>query len=195
VALAAIVWLAGLSAGEAWGQIGLGQLFENVPGIGNGAQPVAEPANGNVPPAAPPLAPPRIEGKLPLVGEGGIEGIDFSQNGGLVSLKVRDKPLSMVIPLLAQAAGMNTVAANDIDAIISITLTDVPIEEALTAVLEVANYTWVRRNNIILITSLTAASNLPAGIQGRQIQVFELDSFPRRSPGFCRPSENRQSAR
>ncbi|MEX2317154.1 MAG: secretin and TonB N-terminal domain-containing protein [Pirellulales bacterium] len=175
VALVAMLWLAGMFAREAWGQSGLGQLFENVPGISSGAQPAAEQPNGNVPPAAPALSPPRIEGKLPLVGDNGVQDIDFSQNGNLISLKVRDKPLSLVIPVLAQAAGMNTVASNDIDAIISITLNDVPIEEALTAVLEVANYTWVRRNNIILITSLTASSNLPAGIQGRQIQVFELD--------------------
>jgi type II secretory pathway component HofQ len=67
------------------------------------------------------------------------------------------------------------VAANDIDALISITLRDVPLEEALTAILSVANYTWVRRNNIILITSLADSANLPADVQGRQIQVFDLD--------------------
>jgi type II secretory pathway component GspD/PulD (secretin) len=70
---------------------------------------------------------------------------------------------------------LNIVASNDIDAIISITLRDVPIEEALSAILSVANYTWVERNNIILITSLTDATNLPADVQGRQIQVFNLD--------------------
>jgi type II secretory pathway component GspD/PulD (secretin) len=50
----------------------------------------------------------------------------------------------------------------------------VPIEEALTAILSVANYTWVERNNIILVTSLSDPS-LPADVQDRQIQVFELD--------------------
>src|SRR4029079_19138863 len=91
------------------------------------------------------------------------------------TLIVRDESLSKVIALLAQSQHLNIVAAKDIDATISITLHDVPVEEPLTAVLDVANYTWVRRNNIILITSLTAAGNLPADTQGRQLQVFELD--------------------
>ena len=66
-------------------------------------------------------------------------------------------------------------AANDIDALISITLRDVPLEEALTAILSVANYTWVERNGIILVTSLSGGENLAADVQGRQIQVFDLD--------------------
>ncbi len=76
---------------------------------------------------------------------------------------------------MAQSQHLNIVASNDIDAVISITLHDVPVEEALTAVLSVANYTWVRRNSIILVTSMTNAGNLPAEVQGRQIQVFDLD--------------------
>ena len=50
-----------------------------------------------------------------------------------------------------------------------------PVEDALTAVLAVANYTWVKRGNIILITSVADSVNLPADVQGRQIQVFDLD--------------------
>jgi type II secretory pathway component GspD/PulD (secretin) len=88
---------------------------------------------------------------------------------------VRDASLSRVVALLAQQYSLNIVAANDIDAIISISLYDVPLEEALSAILSVANYTWVKRDNIILITSLTNATNLPADVQGRQIQVFDLD--------------------
>ena len=76
---------------------------------------------------------------------------------------------------LAQTQQLNIVAANDIDALISITLRDVPLEEALTAILSVANYTWVERNGVILVTSLNNADNLPADVQGRQIQVFDLD--------------------
>ena len=94
---------------------------------------------------------------------------------GLITLIVRDKSLSQVLALIAQNAELNIVASNDIDALISITLRDVPLEEALTAILSVANYTWVKRNNIILITSLADATNLPADVQGRQIQVFDLD--------------------
>ena len=94
---------------------------------------------------------------------------------GLITLIVRDTPLSQVLARLAQTQQLNIVAANDIDVLISITLSKVPVEDALTAVLAVANYTWVKRGNIILITSVADSVNLPADVQGRQIQVFDLD--------------------
>jgi type II secretory pathway component GspD/PulD (secretin) len=120
------------------------------------------------------LPAPRLQGRLPLAG-GGPGEVNLSEKDGLITLVVRDAALSRVLAMLAQTQHLNIVAANDIDALISITLRDVPLEEALTAILSVANYTWVKRNNIILITSLTNATNLPADVQGRQIQVFDLD--------------------
>jgi type IV pilus assembly protein PilQ len=120
--------------------------------------------------------PPAVEGTLPLSGWNAQGDVQISQTAnGLLSLVVRDASLSRVLALLAQTQGLNIVASNDIDAMISITLHDVPIEEALTAILSVANYTWVRQNNIILVTALSGASNLPAAVQGRQIEVFDLD--------------------
>jgi type IV pilus assembly protein PilQ len=127
------------------------------------------------------LPPPQINGKrmlgqVPLSGwdAAGEVQVDKNQNGN-VSLIVRDASLSKVLALLAQTYHLNIVAANDIDVSISITLNDVPLEQALTAILSVANYTWVERNGIIMVTSMTEAAQLPADIQGRQIQVFELD--------------------
>lgn len=121
------------------------------------------------------LPPPRVQGTLPLAGSS-IPGIELEQSKGWIGkLVVRDASLSHVLSLLAQTQELNMVASNDIDATISITLRDVPLEEALTAILSVANYTWVRKNNIILITSLADGARLPANVQGRQIQVFELD--------------------
>ncbi|MEX2309478.1 MAG: secretin and TonB N-terminal domain-containing protein [Pirellulales bacterium] len=126
-------------------------------------------------PEAEPLPPPRFEGKLPLAVDP-TGDVELSESkDGLIELRVRDAPLSKVLSLLAQSQNLNIVASNDIDALISITLRDVPLEEALTAILSVANYTWVKRNDIILVTSLTGAANLPADVQGRQIQVFDLD--------------------
>jgi type II secretory pathway component GspD/PulD (secretin) len=113
---------------------------------------------------------------LPLAGGDAAGDVQLSpRNNGLISLTVRDASLSRVLSLLAQTQHLNIVAANDIDAMISITLRDVPLEEALTAILSVANYTWVQRNNVILVTSLADANNLPPDVQGRQIQVFDLD--------------------
>ena len=119
-----------------------------------------------------------MKATLPLAGAAAGDGLELSQDDrekGLITLIVRDKPLSQVVALLAQTQHLNIVAANDIDVMISITLRKVPVEDALTAVLAVANYTWVKRGNIILITSVADSVNLPADVQGRQIQVFELD--------------------
>jgi type IV pilus assembly protein PilQ len=122
------------------------------------------------------LPAPRVEGKLPLAATQGAGDVQLTPSGnGLISLVVRDASLSRVLALLAQTQHLNIVAANDIDALISITLRDVPLEEALTAILSVANYTWVERNGIILVTSLNNTENLPPDVQGRQIQVFDLD--------------------
>lgn len=120
--------------------------------------------------------PPAVEGTLPLSGWNAGGDVQISQSrDGRISLVVRDASLSRVLALLAQTQGLNIVASNDIDALISITLRDVPIEEALTAILSVANYTWVQQNDIILVTSLSNSNNLPAAVQGRQIEVFDLD--------------------
>lgn len=117
-----------------------------------------------------------LKAVVPLAGSPTGDGLKLAQDDkGLITLIVRDKPLSQVLSLLAQTQQLNIVASNDIDVMISITLQKVPLEEALNAILAVANYTWVRRNNIILITSLEDSANLPANVQGRQIQVFDLD--------------------
>jgi type II secretory pathway component GspD/PulD (secretin) len=137
---------------------------------------VKRPGQTEAPPADAAWPPRRIEGMLPLAGSEGAGEVQLTPSkNGLISLVVRDASLSKVLALLAQTQNLNIVASNDIDALISITLHDVPLEEALTAILSVANYTWVQRNNIILITSLTDAANLAPDVQGRQIQIFNLD--------------------
>jgi type IV pilus assembly protein PilQ len=119
---------------------------------------------------------PAMAGSVPLAGSDASKGLQLTKNDkGLVTLIVRDKSLSQVLALIAQTQDLNIVASNDIDAMISITLRDVPIEEAMTAILSVANYTWVKRNNIIMITSLSDATNLSPDVQGRQVEVFDLD--------------------
>ncbi len=122
------------------------------------------------------LPPLPLQAVVPLAGATSGDGLKMTQDDkGLITLIVRDKSLSQVLALIAQTQHLNIIASNDIDAMISITLQKVPLEEALTDILAVANYTWVRKNNIILITSLEDSANLPADVQGRQIQVFNLD--------------------
>ena len=118
----------------------------------------------------------KLQGSVPLSGWDAAGNVEVAKNqNGNVSMVVRDASLSKVLALLAQTYHLNVVAANDIDVSISITLNDVPLEQALTAILSVANYTWIERNGIILVTSMTESAQLPADIQGRQIQVFDLD--------------------
>ena len=107
---------------------------------------------------------------------------------------VRDASLSKVLGTFGPDYHLNIVAANDIDVSISITLNEVPLEQALTSILAVANYTWVERNGIILVTSMTESAQLPADIQGRQIQVFDLDfARPLRPPKQSRRSSRRSA--
>jgi type II secretory pathway component GspD/PulD (secretin) len=165
-----LLWLFGSPLGSAVAQSRLHDLFNRM------QQQVAAETTLEDTPEGPMLPSPRIEGMLPLAGADGAGDVQLSQNrNGRISLVVRDASLSRVLALLAQTQHLNIVAANDIDALISITLRDVPLEQALTAILSVANYTWVQRNNIILVTSLDGAANLPADVQGRQIEVFDLD--------------------
>ncbi len=165
------------NASEVAAQPSLRQIFEDAAAAAK-ASTVSEPfADDAEAPAqeTEALPPPRVEGRLPLAGDNAGDVQLSESNSGLITLMVRDASLSRVLALLAQTQHLNIVASNDIDALISITLRDVPLEEALTAILSVANYTWVKRNNIILITSLANSVNLPADVQGREIQVFELD--------------------
>ncbi len=94
---------------------------------------------------------------------------------GLVTLFVRDVPLSWILSELAKASNLNIVTANDVDAVISINLNNVPLSHALTAILSVANYTWTLHDDIIYVTSAAGTTDLPAQVQGREIQVFPLD--------------------
>jgi hypothetical protein len=147
------------------------QLQQPGPALNRGIQ-VSQPADEGISE----LPSPVVKGRLPMAGSVGVGEVRLSQgkDGMIQLLVVRDASLSRVLTEIAHTYNLNVVASNDIDAVISITLRNVPMEEALTAILSVANYTWVRRNDIILVTSLTDR-RLPAEIQGRQIQVFDLD--------------------
>jgi len=176
--LCAMVWIAASGGASAVAKSPLSDAFEGVLApLRTVSQPLAEGAPPQQAEAAQgeELPTPKLEGRLGMADEGDGEVQLSESKPGLITLVVRDASLSRVLALLAQTHNLNIVAANDIDAIISITLRDVPLEEALSAILSVANYTWVERNNIILITSLSDAGNLPADVQGRQIQVFDLD--------------------
>lgn len=175
-------------AGSGGGPIHQAAYQEMQPKMQPGQHPSASaPANGAEPLPLPRRAAPgqspveaaesqwHVEGQVPMSGWDADVDIAQGANGRIDRLVVRDASLSKVLALLAQTYHLNIVASNDIDAVISITLRDVALEEALTAILSVANYTWVDRDGIILITSLTDTAQLAPGVQGREMQIFDLD--------------------
>ena len=92
------------------------------------ATPVVTPET-HLPEKMEPLPPGPMKAVLPLAGSASTEGLQLTQDDkdkGLITLIVRDTPLSQVIARLAQQQQLNIVAANDIDVLISITLKRVP---------------------------------------------------------------------
>jgi type II secretory pathway component GspD/PulD (secretin) len=101
--------------------------------------------------------------------------LQIESTGDRVSLTVRSAPLSAVLSLLAQQHGLNIVANETADRPVSVTLSDVPLQDALDAILRVNGYTWTQRGDIIYVSQIGAQTLVDAEVQGRRLQVFQLD--------------------
>ena len=113
--------------------------------------------------------------EVPLAGSD-LEEIILEENDGLISLFVRNGQLQDVLTALAEAHALNIVTADGLNVPLTITLDRVRLEDAIDAILDVAGYTWVlNENNIIFVTSLAAQTNTPPRMQGRRVEVFQLD--------------------
>lgn len=127
------------------------------------------------PPAEPLEADESREYRVPLAGPRPDAVKLRSLGPGKVSLVARQAPLSQILAVLAESQGLNIVCGDEIKSVLTITLDDVTLEDALNSILPVAGYTWTRNKNILIVTSLNSSATVPAQVQGRCTQVFELD--------------------
>lgn len=120
----------------------------------------------------PPPSPPQTEFQVPLPKP---DHVELQKNGDRISLFVRGAPLKSVLSMLAESVGLNIVCADNVTTNVSVSLYQVTWQEALDAVVSVAGYTWINHQGIIHVTSIQNAQSLSPEIQGRKVEVFELD--------------------
>lgn len=113
--------------------------------------------------------------RIPVAGPQPSPGLQVESEGDRVSLTVRSAPLSSVLSLLAQQHGLNIVSNETANRPVSVTLSNVPLQEAFNAILRVNGYTWTQKGNIIYVSQVGAQSLMDAELQGRRLQVFQLD--------------------
>ncbi len=101
--------------------------------------------------------------------------MEIKATDGLVSLVAREVPLNRLLMLLGQQLNLNIVCANTATTPVSMTMDKVPLDIALTSLCSIAGCTWAQSGGIIHVTTMSAASKLPAEVQGRLVKVFRLD--------------------
>lgn len=111
---------------------------------------------------------------VPVLDERNTGTIRVQQGDNTISLYVKDASLHHVISMVAKASGLNIVVTEQASEQISITLNQVPFDDALDAILSVGGYTSTMRNNILFVSKVKA-DRIPAGIQGRVMEIFTLD--------------------
>lgn len=112
--------------------------------------------------------------EIPLNGAG-REPLQLEQDGEFVSLVVSNVSLREVVTVLAKTQGFNLVTVGDVDAPLTNSLERVRWSEAFDSILTAAGFTWFRRNNIIHMARLIDAAQLSPDLNGRQMELFELD--------------------
>ena len=143
----------------------------------NPQRPQPPPGDAQPLPSAAPVFPPAPQPmiQIPFGGTQPPSKLQLESAGDRISLTVHRAPLSSVLSLIAQQHGLNIVTADSVDQPVSVTLSNVPLEEALDAILRVNGYRWTRRDNIIFVSPIVSTTPLAAEVQGRRVQVFQLD--------------------
>ncbi len=93
----------------------------------------------------------------------------------MISLTVRDAPLSVVLSLIAEQHGLNLVAGGEVEGKVTVTLNDVALDEALDALLTVNGYSWHRNKNILVVSKIAKESNSSPELRGVVLRVFRLN--------------------
>jgi type II secretory pathway component GspD/PulD (secretin) len=98
-----------------------------------------------------------------------------SENGGLVSLVVREGSLRQVIAMVAETQKLNIVFAGPTDTVVTAAFEKQPWQTVLDSLLAASGHAWTVRDNVIFVSSLDNVDFLPPGAEGRRVAVFELD--------------------
>ncbi|MEM6331292.1 MAG: hypothetical protein AAF790_13735, partial [Planctomycetota bacterium] len=112
---------------------------------------------------------------IPLAAPADGSAVEVANEGGMISLTVRDTPLRHVLAMIADARGLNVVFASSTDVPVTATLDRVPLEEALDSLLSASGYTWTQSGRVLYVTSIAEAAGLPPNVQGRRVARIELD--------------------
>lgn len=110
--------------------------------------------------------------------------VETPQVGGRVQLQIQDNlvylasrgaTLAEVMAMISEQIGLNIVTAEDLKQRVNVTLNGVLLEDALNSILSVNGLVWARHNNIITISSTDPEKKLAPNVQGKTIQVFNLN--------------------
>ncbi len=93
----------------------------------------------------------------------------------MISLTVRDAPLSVVLSLIAEQHGLNLVAGGEVEGRVTVTLNDVALDEALNALLTVNGYSWHRSKNILIVSKVASESRSSPELRGVVVRNFRLN--------------------
>lgn len=143
-----------------------------VPMVLEVAEAESAPLTGNFEVTAPFLGQ-RVQ--IPVAGARESENMKVEGGNGMVTLFARDALLKDILALIAEQESLNVVCTTSSETKVSITLHRVPLDDAIDALASVAGCTWTRHKNIVHVFSLADAENLPPELQGRQVQVFQLN--------------------
>ena len=92
-----------------------------------------------------------------------------------LTLVVRDAQLKDVLAAIARSQGLNIIVSQDVVARVSLTLERVSVRDTINAVVAIAGCTWYEDRGIIYVTSISSTATLAPQLQGRQVEVFQLD--------------------
>ncbi len=109
------------------------------------------------------------------IGEPVEKDIVVKDDGGMISLMVRDAPLRQVIALVAETQKLNIVFASPANVPVTASFDRVPWQQAIEALLSISGHTWTMNGKIIFVTSVEAADFVSPQAGGRGVEVFELD--------------------
>ena len=98
-----------------------------------------------------------------------------SSQGNLLTVEVRGAPLHSVLSLIAVQQGLSIAANSSLDMPVTVSLQPTTLENALDAVTSVSGCTWTKIRDVIYVTPIQAQSPENFVIQGRAIQVFDLN--------------------